>query len=880
MPNKTLATLPVCALAASLAFAQAPANVKFRIQRDPQPTDASKSAQVFSGTPQMAARAFLTSKAKHAEFDVKSSLELDRQTFVRFQQTIGGIPIHGRDVVVTVGSGNAIDSVSGSFVPPALADGDWKVSEADAVTAAMASQWPEGIQPQEKPLAHRVWLDQSGSFRPGWSITVLEPGYRGQWSFLVSAENGDIVEVRPTHRGALREGFAFPTNPVKGELERVKLERLGDSPALFGGNVKVFNNVLAVAGKADPGDFYSLARPDDDGLYPFQPGDPRFSEVQLYYNIDRVAERFKSIGFPGLKAPVFAVANYMDYDKERGFVPRNNAFFASGAFGASGGLFFYLTPSGGDTSYDADVIYHEYGHAVVNSFVGPDQSQSFGALNEGTADFFSSSFMNDPAVGEFDALIFRLRSPYIRTTDNPNRYPRNLVGEVHADGNMWSGALWELRRQLGAPVTDRIVLATIASLNSSSDFYDAAGAAVNAAGKLYGGQAATVVDRVMRNRGLISDAAEAAARAGVIRSGFAGTAAIPASDPGWVTIGAKQFRVQVSGRATRFKIEISGNGNLYALVRSRTPIVVNDDGTVNAEHIAGPSQAPEIAVDSESSPEIQTGVYYIAIGNAATVQNQVAVRFTEFVDIDVKSQRSTQIFPGTPITGTVPAGPAIGSRQFRLVVPPTMSAFAVKLQGDADVDLYIQQGSPVGYSNQGFPTADIVSDSDRWVEYAVVTNNNTIPALVPGEYWIAVANYDDSKPAKFRLEVASTEAPTPRTSIQALTPGAPGLVTMPPAFGAAVIAPMQLNINVTPGSNGIRLAVATELDTLIYVRKDKPVVVERGSVLADHVFRSRERGVYDIAADGLKPLEPGVYYVGIANASATEGRVAISYTVY
>ena len=63
-----------------------------------------------------------------------------------------------------------------------------------------------------------------------------------------------------------------------------------------------------------------------------------------------------------------------------------------------------------DYSYDGDVVYHEFGHSVVNvtlKLVGTPHmdeygtSYSPGAMNEGLADYFSSAITGDPDVGEY-----------------------------------------------------------------------------------------------------------------------------------------------------------------------------------------------------------------------------------------------------------------------------------------------------------------------------------------------------------------------------------------------------------------------------------------------------------------------------------------------
>ena len=214
--------------------------------------------------------------------------------------------------------------------------------------------------------------------------------------------------------------------------------------------------------------------------------------------METAGARFARLGFWGFDEPLAGTVLWQDFDAaQKKFVGKDNAFFTPFGFGDRGGMFFYLTSRNGDTSLDTDVIFHEYTHAVINELVGTDQGSTFGALNEGSADYFSSSFLDDPVMAEYAAKIFNSRTAFLRRTDNSNRWPYNIVGEVHADGNIWSGALWDIRRQLGPDVTDDIAINTLAMLSPSAEFFDAASAAVTAADELYGSQAAQIVADAM-----------------------------------------------------------------------------------------------------------------------------------------------------------------------------------------------------------------------------------------------------------------------------------------------------------------------------------------------------------------------------------------------
>ena len=58
--------------------------------------------------------------------------------------------------------------------------------------------------------------------------------------------------------------------------------------------------------------------------------------------------------------------------------------------------------------------------------------------------------------------------------DSNKKYPRDLHGEVHDDGEIWSACLWELRTALGGPAADKLIIAHHFLLTPNSTFEDAA----------------------------------------------------------------------------------------------------------------------------------------------------------------------------------------------------------------------------------------------------------------------------------------------------------------------------------------------------------------------------------------------------------------------
>ncbi|UCD30171.1 MAG: M36 family metallopeptidase, partial [Planctomycetota bacterium] len=97
----------------------------------------------------------------------------------------------------------------------------------------------------------------------------------------------------------------------------------------------------------------------------------------------------------------------------------------------------------------SEIVYHEYTHGVTDKIydgVYFPYSLESGAMNEGWSDYFGCllSPSQSPLVGEGGAL---LDSPEgFRSLANTNRRETDWYDQVHADSQMFSGALWEVRQ--------------------------------------------------------------------------------------------------------------------------------------------------------------------------------------------------------------------------------------------------------------------------------------------------------------------------------------------------------------------------------------------------------------------------------------------------
>ena len=108
--------------------------------------------------------------------------------------------------------------------------------------------------------------------------------------------------------------------------------------------------------------------------------------------------------------------------------------------------FFKASDECENTATIADVVYHEYGHAVHAHSIIDGVGFFDGAFSEGLSDFLAATITDDAGMGRG----FFLSDSPLRDIDPPTSeaiYPRDL-GEIHASGLIFAGAMWDLRKAL------------------------------------------------------------------------------------------------------------------------------------------------------------------------------------------------------------------------------------------------------------------------------------------------------------------------------------------------------------------------------------------------------------------------------------------------
>ena len=439
-------------------------------------------------------------------------------TFVDYVQTVGGYKVFEGQVQVVVNKHGQVLNVREGFLvdqqPAKLKAG---LSEQKAIAAALEysgrTVFPSFAETQSRAtrgdtarfanpldlgleeITSELNVVRVGSeSRLAWHI-YAEVGPEEWYEILVDAQSGELL-LRHNIYVFEAQGTVYTEAPDKGA--RLLVSFVGDttintaagwmetSTVTTGNNVEAYldtdaNNV------ADPNNGSGLSNghasaANQDFTFPFSTAvDPRTQQAAVVTNLfyyNNIMHDFSyRLGFTE-SARNFQVNNFgrggLGNDSVRAEAQdgsgTNNANFATPPDGSRPRMqqFLFTSPTPDrDSSVDGDVVFHEYGHGISNRLIGNGSTAlsgtQSGAMGEGWSDYWATTINNDGAVGEY-------------VTNNPNGIRRAAytvpaaavhdsyadvgVGgfQVHRDGEVWAATLWDLRTQLGAALSDRLVL--------------------------------------------------------------------------------------------------------------------------------------------------------------------------------------------------------------------------------------------------------------------------------------------------------------------------------------------------------------------------------------------------------------------------------------
>lgn len=431
---------------------------------------------------------------------------------VRFVQILDGARVAGSVVVAHFDERGALRSLESAYRPGLRSVNERKVPPQEAERIAWADLRTAErlvVRAGQPKVEAWVWPLDGG---PGHVWIVRQPTLQPWGSFVtrVDAATGRVLSRENAAQSAIRTGSALVYRenadyPGNASVRRVR-NLYGRARNPYGELKGVHFTIL------DDRD-----RPAESAVYryvyhPLSHPDS-FDQVSAYYHLERAHARFaERLGVRDLSwfdggQPVAAVVNAEGYC---------GAFYSSDlhgdgipgfVFGNQGTCEFQNE----DFARDADVIYHEFAHAIadwkgLNLAMAPVDSYQR-SISEADADYHSASTTGDPLLGEVLGQT--------RLLDNDKTYPEDVACnagsvEEHCTGEIWGGLLWDLRSVLKGEA-ERLEFASLDHLVDHwpdghvatwLDFWDATMALLRADQDLHDGAHQSLIYGAAASRGV------------------------------------------------------------------------------------------------------------------------------------------------------------------------------------------------------------------------------------------------------------------------------------------------------------------------------------------------------------------------------------------
>jgi len=429
-----------------------------------------------------------------------------------YQQTFKGLPVINGYYAKHVAKDGAVQIADGRDAVPATLDVSAKVASASATQSANAAvtararrvagpNKSEVLQPAATSGAAQLAVIGGPDARLVWNVTSRST--EGVSRSLVDAKTGSVVESKVISDNVDGRGSVFDPNPVVSEQnEKLTDQNDKNTDELFLAQKNVILRNLDGSGKLN-GTYVNIKEAkgglaqSKTNTFVYQRQNDKFEQVMAYYHVNQTQEYIHQLGFTEV--------NNESQDFSIDTFSGDNSFYDPSTD------MITMGEGGVDDAEDAEVIWHEYGHAIQDDVVpGFGESEEAGAMGEGFGDYWAvtmsvpvSKGFELPCVMDWDATSYTSTEPHCLRRTDTGKTIDDKTGEVHDDGEIWSNALWDIHKALGRTKANKLILEATFFYDPDTSFAAAAQDTVQAARLLYGKAAAQTVTDAFKARKIL-----------------------------------------------------------------------------------------------------------------------------------------------------------------------------------------------------------------------------------------------------------------------------------------------------------------------------------------------------------------------------------------
>lgn len=481
------------------------------------------SAELGRGTPARRAKRFLQANADllglQRDLDTvliepPKVLQSLAATHVIFQQRLHALRVHRAYVTVHIGPDGCAYLLKNRAVPGEFAPE--KVPRSRSSRSAVERARVEvGIGKRSVlPAAQveKLWFPLDGALRLAHKVRLARPERGEEWIVYVDAKNGRVLSRYDNMAARRAKARVFDPNPVialgghraatnaRGEPLRnlpeqayhdVTLRDLDETGFVQGPRVTTARTKRRVNSLNSPLQFARSRGREQSG----------FREVMAYHHLDGACRYLESLGFTGSKA-IFQAPIVVDVTAR-----------GDGSFYSPGEHCLIFGTGGVADAEDGEVILHEFGHAIQDAII-PDFGQSVqaAAIGEGFGDYWAASHFARRKKKEYETSVMSWDGVQETDRDPPcvRRVDETFTFEdfehadelEHQNGQIWSAALWQIRKAIGRRRADCIIVESHFQLDGFTTFARAARAILDANRHLCANRDRARLIRIFTRRGI------------------------------------------------------------------------------------------------------------------------------------------------------------------------------------------------------------------------------------------------------------------------------------------------------------------------------------------------------------------------------------------
>ena len=490
-----------------------------------------RSSRAYEGDPRQKAMSYLHDS--YGSFGLKPSLDdvqiidarrNDFSTNVELQQFFKGLPVENARLQINFDKDGHVVHVVSSYTPPVNVSELITVSREQAIVIARQEFLrttpiyeskvdeqeqkgaividPKDVQLAQEPKVDDVYFVRKEQLHRAYRTYISAVKPFGAKEIITDASGGDVLQIRNFVYNAVDgHGQVFIPNPVNA-LNNDSLRDIFNTNGAVpspSASPTAYVPVILPELDAPPTGPFSLKGPyvvltnlqDPSNTPPtvtsvpdfmYERKSPNFEEVMVYYHVDRMERYIQTLGFTNvMKRQIRADAHACDGAD-------NSSYVSSPTTRGNGDLLF--GDGGVDDAEDADVIAHEYGHAIQdNQTLGKYEVDAVEtrAMAEGFSDYWALSVYKAeteksgydlPCLMEWDDIRpdhHCLR--HIELSKNKDQ----LSANAYENGAIWSSTLYEIFRTLGKEPADGLILQSHFNVPTGPTFEQAADAILVAA---------------------------------------------------------------------------------------------------------------------------------------------------------------------------------------------------------------------------------------------------------------------------------------------------------------------------------------------------------------------------------------------------------------